>query len=557
MKRIPGSLDDRCFDIAIIGGGITGACLATDAARRGLSVALVEKSDFGGATSSASSKLLHGGIRYLQQLQFAKVRESAYERAYFQNLAPHLTRYIPFVIPSYRGLSKGRPALGAALSAYRMLCAGQNARIRDPGKRVPEGHLIGRDRITQLLSDFRVGGLTGGLVIHESHMHSSERMTLAFLDTAYRLGAVVVNYMEAESLLGIETGRVAGVRVKDRLTGDIRDVRAGLVINAAGPWIPKINKAIESSSTPGVVTAYSKGAHILTRSLTQGYALALPIKKQNQSLVNRGGRHVFIIPWRGRSLIGTTYRPYDGDLDEVRPTEDDIREMLDDINSALGGRVLARDDILHAYAGLYPLTDEVVRPGVYQGTGRYEIVDHAVSGDMTGLLSVFGAKYTTARLLAEKALDYIVNRYDMTAAECTTRYLPLHGGEIDDMEGFRRACKDRYGALLDEECIEHLVTNYGTRIDALISYIESDSSLGQELLPGSHVLAAEAVHAAREEMVCHLDDFVFRRSGLGTLGNPGISVLQRCAGLIGAELGWSESVMADEITRTLKGFITC
>lgn len=555
MKRIPSALTETNFDLIIIGGGITGACLAADAAMRGLSVGLVEKGDFGSATSSASSKLIHGGIRYLQQLNFGKVRESARERVIFQQLAPHLTNYVPFIIPTYSSLSKSKMVMKMAMMMYEILCVGHNRILSDPSKRVPKSHSLSRNDIKDLVHDLQSDDITGGVVFYESHMFSSERMTLGFIETAQHYGASMANYIEVESFLGADKGCVRGVQVKDLLSGESFEIQAALVVNAAGPWIPMINKNMcKAKAVKGVVNAFSKGAHIITRSLTKGHAVALPTRKQNQAVINRGGRHVFIIPWRGYSLIGTTYEPYEGDLNDVDATESDVDEMMSDINSALGSEVLCRNDVLHAYAGIYPLIDDVIDTSVYQGTGKYQIIDHSKTDNLDGLVSVLGAKFTTARLLSEKALDMISARFDKNVGKCKTRDFPLVSGNIEDISGFRAEQCRQYGSMLSESVINNLVTNYGSNVSKVIKLIESDKKLAEELVSGMDIVAAEIIYSARHEMVCHLDDFVFRRTGLGTLGNPGKDILQHCAVLMGKELGWNQDRINEEVKQTCAAF---
>jgi glycerol-3-phosphate dehydrogenase len=555
MNRNLSQLSDTRFDLVIIGGGITGACLAMDAAMRGMKVALIEKDDFGAATSAASSKLLHGGIRYLQQLNFGKVRESAQERVYFQQLAPHLTRYVPFIIPTYKSFSKGRFVMQSAMWLYELICSGQDKMLTDASKKVPGSRVISQQEIGQLVPALQSDNITGGVVFYESHMHSSERMTLGFIETAQQHGACVANYVTVDGLLGAESGCVSGVSVSDRLSGEQFEIQASLVVNAAGPWIPLLNSKIQSSNAvAGVVNAFSKGAHIVTRQLTDGHAVALPTRKQNQAVINRGGRHVFIIPWRGCSLIGTTYGPYKGELDKIHASESDIEEMMADINSALGCEALQREHVQYAYAGIYPLIDDVINPNVYQGTGDYQIIDHAAVDQLDGLVSVFGAKYTTARLLAEKALDKIATRFDKTFAQCSTRHARLAAGDIEDLQRYREQQRRRYQPKFSAAVIDNLVTNYGTKLHQVIELAETDSALAEELLPGRHTLAAELVYSVRHEMACQLDDFVLRRTGLGTLGNPGEEVLRRCASLMAKELGWDQPRIENEILQTLNAF---
>jgi glycerol-3-phosphate dehydrogenase len=557
MKRSLSNFTETIFDIVIIGGGITGACLAADAAMRGLTIALVEKGDFGAATSSASSKLLHGGIRYLQQLNFSKVRESANERVYFQNLAPHLTNYIPFIIPTYKNFSKGSLITKSAMGLYEFLCSGQDRILRDPSKKVPASYSISEHDIKKAVPGLHSDNITGGVVFFESHMHSPERMTLGFLETAHQQGASVANYVEVESLLGADKGCVRGIQVKDRLSGDRFEIQASLVVNAAGPWIPLLNQNINrTKNIAGIVNAFSKGTHIITRQLTHGHAVALPTQKRNQAVINRSGRHVFIIPWRGHSLIGTTYGPYQGELDSVHITEDDIEEMISDINSAMGTDVLHRNQVLHGYAGIYPLIDDVIKPNVYQGTGHFQIVDHSLADNLEGLVSVLGAKFTTARLLAEKTLDLITPRFDKILDQCKTRSSRLVSGDIDDMQSFRVEQCERYGSILTKPVIRNLITNYGTNIHNIIKLIEANPSLAEQLTEDRYTLAAEVIYSVRQEMAFHLNDVIFRRTGLGTLGNPGEDVLRRCAIMMGQELGWDDNRKYKEVTRTLDRFQT-
>lgn len=547
MKRSINSLVSTKFDIVIIGGGITGACLAWDAVNRGLTVALIEKDDFGAATSSASSKLLHGGIRYLQQGRIDKVRESALERIYFQCVAPHLSHYVPFVVPAYDSLSKGKLFLGIGMFLYQLICLGQNRWPRDPDKKVPGWKMLSKAQLLQYIPGISLKRTTGAAFFQECHMFSSERMTLAFISSSALKGAVVANYLCADDFI-LEDGRVSGVRATDVVNGESLNIKADCVINAAGPWIPLLNKSI---STRSIVTAFSKGAHLVTSPVTQDVAVALPTQKQNQSIVNRGGRHVFVIPWRGHSLIGTTYDPYAGELDKVRPTEDDIEELISDINSAFGKIVLQRKDVKYSFAGIYPLVDDEINTKVYQGTGEYQIVDHKITDNIDGLVTVFGAKFTTARLLAEKALDQLVDKFTKPLKPCQTKALPLVSGDIVSVKEYRKLKQHEYAGVLPENVIDHLVTYYGTDIDAVVKYTVIDTHWKQTLTTNHPDIEAQIIYAVEHEMACHLDDVLFRRTGLGTLGHPGNEVIERCADIMSDSLQWDHEKRQSEIERVL------
>lgn len=551
MKRRPEALEATEHDLLIIGGGITGACLSFDAATRGMRVALIERDDFGGATSAASSKLLHGGIRYLQQLRLGKARESARERLFFQNLAPHLTHYVPFVVPTFRGLAKSKPVLSAGMVLYETLCIGQTELLLDRAQAVPPGRGLSVEDVTGMIPGINGDRLTGGRLFHESHMVNSERMTLAFVEGASVHGATVANYVRADEFLR-DGDRVVGVKATDTVNGQDLNIRARVVVNAAGPWIRALNEQLDMSSVGRVVTGFSRGAHMVTKPLTDGYAVALPTKRRAESVLDRGGRHVFIIPWRGHSLIGTSYGPHEGALENMSPTPEEIGDLIEDINAALGGDTLTPADVRYAFAGLYPLTAEEIDPKVYQGSADYQVVDHGTDDGIPGLFTVFGAKFTTARLLAERALDHIAPTLEGEWSECQTRGVALPSApaavaapeENDTIEA----------GLLPERMAGDLRANYGSRAAAVAALASEDTALTSPLGESRGAWGVDAVWAVREEMAQHLDDIVFRRTGLGTLGNPGEEVLRRVAQLMAVELGWDAARIDSEVQATLERF---
>ena len=549
MIRQPARLVDTMFDVVVIGGGITGACVAHDAALRGLSVALVEQGDFGGATSSASSKLLHGGIRYLQQGRVDKIRESAIERACFHRIAPHLMHWVPFLVPTQRSVLRGELALRSAMWLYQGITRGADRTVLDPSKRMPSARFYSGSELSRLVPALgKRDDVTGAQLLYESHLHSSERMTLAFLKTAVSSGAVVANYTAAHGVLQ-RRSRVEGVTVIDRLNGERFDVRGRLVVNAAGPWVVALNQRLKVGRLAAPVRGFSRGAHLVTRPVSDHFALALPTSRRASTLLDRGGRHLFVIPWRGRSLIGTSDRPHVGSLDVIEPTEDDIADLLGDVNKALPGVALTRGDVLHAFAGLYPLTAHAVSAEVYQGTGDYQIIDHGGAGGMEGVISVLGAKYTTARRVAERAVTAICQRLGRPTSRCRTRDEPLVGGAIQDLERFTTDAVRRLAGSLAPATAEHLVRHYGTEIDAVVTAGTGgeDKDLLTPLAPDRETTGAEVLFAVEEEMAVTLEDVVFRRTGLGTIGKPGGDCLQRCTALMASSLRWSRARMDEEL----------
>lgn len=549
MKRDFDSLSSHTFDVALIGGGITGACVAHDATLRGLSVCLIEKGDFGGATSAASSKLLHGGIRYLQQLQFHRVRESARERAAFRRVAPHLLRWVPFLIPTTRSVSKGRVVLTAGVAAYRVLLAGIAGRAGAAGLAEPSGGFFSKgeliDRFPWLAS---LRDLTGAWVIHETHMQSSERMTLAFVKTAASRGAAVANYVEVVGFRR-EGSHVAAVEVRDRLTGRRCDVGARLVVNAAGPWIGVLNESLGDVHLRRDITALAKGMHIVTRPLTGDAAIALATRHQSQAVIQRGGRHIFVIPWRGCSLIGTTNVPFSGLPDHVGVEPGEVAAFVDDINAALPAAQLSLADVRHAFAGLYPLTETTIRADTYQGTGAYQLVDHADSGGPSNYMSALGAKYTTARGFASRVVDRVFQKLRIPNPGCSTATTPLACSRYEDVDAYRRQAVARHRGTVDTTTIDHLVILYGSDTDAVLTAGHRTPTGFSRLGPDQPDIEAQVRYAVADEMALTLEDVVFRRTGLGTAGRPQTTSIARVASIMAEALAWDEPRTREELAR--------
>jgi len=546
LRRSLATLDRTSFDVVIIGGGITGACLAHDAALRGLSVALIERADFGGATSAASSRILHGGIRHLQRLRVDKLRESAQERKHLHRIAPHLVRWVPFLVPTDRTLARGRWALAGGMALYTLLGG-----VDEPsdGLQAPSGTYFDRSTLGReapvLAADSR---FTGAFVLNECHLHSSERMTLAFIKTAVGHGAVVANYVASEGLLR-EGARVVGVQARDVSRGDEFRIRARVTVNAAGPWLPGLNDRFAVGALRRPVNGFAQGAHIVTRQILPRYAAALPTQRASGALLDRGGRHVFIIPWRDHSLIGTSNRPFTGEPEDVRPEARDLVDLLDDVNRAIPSVALGRDEVCHAFAGLHPLTARRIDAGVYQGTGDYQIVDHGKHGLADGIVSVLGAKYTTARRLAELAVNLVCRKLGRSDAACRTRETPLVG-RMPDALPMRRRIGESFGDAIDPATIESLLRHYGEQAGDVLRGAASDSSLLRRVAAGRETIAAEVVYSVEHEMATTLSDVVFRRTGLGTLGHPGDSGLECCAGIMAERLGWTAARRTEELRRT-------
>ncbi len=554
MKREPDALADRMFDLLVIGGGIGGAMTAWDASLRGLSVALIERGDFGHATSSASSKVIHGGIRFLQKLQLNRVREALHERMIFQRIAPHNVHPRPFLIPTFGHALRGKEILASGMALYELLGLDER-RFHDPGKRIPFFRMLSRDATLEMEPGLPTAGLTGAVEYYEYHMHNSERMTLSVIEASEREGCRVMNYVECTGLLS-EGDTVTGITARDLLSGETLKARARVVANVSGPWAFEVLDSLSGSSSARTRFGMSKGVHIVTRPLTRSRAVALATKHKIESVLTRGGRHFFIIPWRGHSLIGTTNVPHEGRPGELRVTEKDLVDFIEEINQAYPAASLKRSDIDYFFGGLYPLVDKVVQSEVYQGSGKHRIYDHQKKDGLGGLITGIAAKYTTSRIMAVKIVDLAFHKLNQTPPPTMTEIKPLPGGAIASFPEYLRSAVDDMSGVVDEKVAAELVMNHGTRYSDVIELCGENPALGKSLSDVAPTAAAEVLYAVRHEMAVKLDDVVFRRTGLGTIGHPGDAAVSQAAGIMAAELGWNEKRVREEIDQVNAHYTT-
>ncbi len=530
----------RNYDLLVIGGGITGACIAWDAALRGLGVALVERVDFGGATSAATSKLIHGGLRYLKNMEFGLVRESLHERRILEIIAPHLVYPISFLIPTYQKKA-GRVPLTIGMIAYELL-AYDRASIDDKEKRIPSHKRLTQKEVLAMEPGVDQEGLTGGILYYDCQMYSPERLTLEFILSAVSRGADVANYAEVTGFLS-EGRRIIGAEVRDSLTGMTFEIGARVLANATGPWADLLLGKLPGRD-PVQRVFRSKGIHVITAPITADHALVL---------VTRSGRHIFVIPWRGHSLIGTTDTLFEGSLDEFRVTEEDIARFLEEVNEAYPSANLGLQDILAFYGGLRPIVDTEASIDTYEASRRYEIQDHEEEG-IEGLITATGGKYTTSRSLAQKLVDKVFEKMGEDPPLSKTEEVPLYGGNVGIYSSFlQRAIKGKT-PLWDQGFIEHLVRNYGSRYAEVLECGEGSEALKACLCKAHPDILAQILYAVQEEMAYRLSDMVFRRTGIGTLGNPGVECLEKCAKIMAGELGWKRQKKKEEVNQVLSAY---
>ncbi len=535
MLRNFNSLGKETFDLLIIGGGITGACIAWDASLRGLRVALVEAKDFSHATSSATSKMVHGGLRYLKNFELSLVRESLRERRIWESNAPHLVDPLPFLAPTYGYGMQSRFVMGLGLTFYDLLSYDRN-RLDDSDKHLPSHRYFPRAQALAMAPPLEPEGLTGAMLYYDCQMYAPERIGLECVLGARDHGAVIVNYAKAVELTKAD-GAITGAVVEDGLTGNKLEVRASLTINASGPWADDL-AALAGESQPSVRLIRSKGIHLITRKLLHYYALAVFAEHE----------HFLVLPWRGHTILGTTDTPFDGDPADVRVTEADITGLLATVNRGLPGAHLKRSDVLKAYVGLRPLVDERA-PGTSEGDASYdasrkaELVDHTAINGPNGFISAVGGKWTTSRHMAERVVDLAVRKLGRSAISCTTETEPLRGGNVGRFRDFTDKSVKRYPDL-PVQVIRHLTRTYGAKLNHLM---EEAGNATQSLSPHAHDIGGQVIHAVRHELAQSLADVIFRRTGLGTMCHPGAEALARAAKLMGEELGWNEAEQSRQI----------
>ncbi|MGH9048787.1 MAG: FAD-dependent oxidoreductase, partial [Acidimicrobiia bacterium] len=472
-------LREEHFDVLVVGGGITGAGVALDAATRGFRTALVERHDFASGTSSKSSKLVHGGLRYLQQREVRLVYENLAERRIALRNAPHLVRVLPFLIPllTRDGLfnRKLTRAFGTALWMYDLtggLRIGK--RHRRVSKEAAQAHM------PTLPSD----RLSGGYIYYDARADDA-RLTLAICRTAAAHGATVANYAGVTGLLKDEHGKVRGARVE--ADGVEIEVHAAAVVNATGVWADEVRRLDEGADPHSMRPA--KGIHITVpwAKVRNDIAAIVPVPKDRRS--------VFVVPWGDLTYVGTTDTDYDGPVDDPQCTPDDVAYLLGAINAAVS-EPLTEADVVGTWAGLRPLLRDASSERTADLSRR-----HAVRRSESGVVTVTGGKLTTYRRMAADTVD-LVGAFLGKRKRCRTKRLTIVGGE-----GVTASAEN-----LEPSRHEHLAGRFGTEANAVQELIDTDPGLGDPLVPGLPYLRAEAVFAVRHEMATTLDDVLSRRT---------------------------------------------
>jgi glycerol-3-phosphate dehydrogenase len=487
MKRNVDALTDGTFDLLVLGGGITGAGVALDAVLRGLRVALIDKGDFASGTSSASSKLAHGGLRYLEHAEFALVYEALRERGLLLHNAPHLVKPLRFILPFYRGARVPPWQWRVALTMYDLLAGRGNIRRSRP---------LTLTHLHEDVPSLTVDGLCGGAEYYDALMDDA-RVCLEVLRTAAREGAHVANYVEAIAF-EMSAGTIRGVRAVDRVGGREMLVRARVVLNATGPWVDALSRMAGDTSGPRLQP--TKGVHIVVPD--QGMSAAFLL------LHPADGRVMFVIPWMGKTLIGTTDTFTPAGPDEMSVLPEEVTHLLDAYNRFFT-RHLSTDDVLGSFAGLRPLIR--ARPGQPSSLSR----EFRLFSSPAGLLSVAGGKYTTYRSMAQHITDEVLRRLGRRRW-CETACYRLDGAPHESWQQFAGTtvtalCQQH---SLTPETARHLVHRYGRRARDVAGYLTTPEAR-QPVLAGEPDMYGEFAYQREHEMAIYPADHLLRRTRLG------------------------------------------
>jgi glycerol-3-phosphate dehydrogenase len=525
VTRLNG-IDSASFDAVVIGGGMAGAGVARDLALRGASVVLFEKGDFASGTSSKSSKLIHGGLRYLELFDFKLVRESLREKKTLERLAPHLVRPLPFLVPVYRGSKRGLITVRIGMWLYDLLTPGRERerfRVLRP-----------LDALT-LEPSIRADDLRGAGYYFDDLLLFPERLCLENALSAARHGARVHNYCEVEAVTR-GAGGIDGVRVRDLLTERVHTVRATVVVNCAGPWVDRLREMAGMSDAGKRVLRTTKGIHCMLPRMTERAVY----------LSTADDRMIFVIPWREFSMVGTTDTDFDGDLDRLSATRAEVEYLLDAVRPALPDPRVAFDQVIYTYAGVRPLAFE-------EGASASKVSrDHkvVVEGPEGRFLSITGTKLTCFRSLAEQVGDHVMRALGRSersrTATLTLDGLDEEAGKIE-ARAWMDVSADMAATGLSRETMQTLVEIYGRAYPRVLDLARKLPDGTARLCPSNPDIVAQLHHALAEEMTVSLQDFLLRRTVIGQSACLGLDCYEAIGRRMSGLAGWSSRRLDAEL----------
>jgi glycerol-3-phosphate dehydrogenase len=518
-RSVARTIPETAVDLIVIGAGINGCGIARDAALRGLRVAMIDKGDIASATTGWSTRLIHGGLRYLEHLEVSLVRESLRERERLLRIAPHLVHPLSFFIPIYDRDRRGPWMIRAGMVAYDALSF---------DKSEERHHMLSPAEAREREPGITPDGLRGAAVYYDAQAEYPERLALENALDAYDHGATVVTHRRVRRL-AIEDGRVAGVELEGG-----RIVRGRVTVNVSGPWVDQVLRAGASADNIGSawpqfdrMIGGTKGTHLVVGSFPGAPSEAMYVEAED-------GRPYFIVPWNDLYLIGTTDTRYEGDLDHVVATDEEIEYLVGATNEVITDAHLTREDVIYTYAGVRPLPESHGDEGSV--TRRHIIHDHAP--ELENLLSIVGGKLTTYRNLAEETVDAVFKKLGRDSPACGTSELPLPGGSVADWPAFREEFIRT--AAVPRATAERLLRIYGARAEDVIALAGDAPELLETFDPSTGSIAAEIIHAVEAELASELGDVLLRRTMVALGPTAGIGPDEAAARIA----GWGEDAVS-------------
>lgn len=522
-------VSERRYDLLVVGGGIHGLFAAYDAAGRGLSVALVERGDFGSGLSFNHQRTIHGGLRALQSGQVAKTREQIRERRTWARIAPHLLRPLPFLVGTYRWSARSRTILRVGFRVYDAIGRSRNAGV-SPELHVPRARLESAAATKRLFPGVADRGLTGGAIWYDYQTTHADRLTWTVALAAEKAGVSLLSYVEATGPLR-EAGKVLGARVRDVLSGAEHDIQAARTLLAVGGALKPALHAFGSDGAPPLLAAINV--------LVDHPARDIALVAQSAS-----GKMLTAVPWRGRVLAGTFQ--FDAPAQPgAQATAALVDRSLEELRHAFPALATTRAGVRLVHYGLVPAA---ARAGGIDLLSEARVLRHRDTG-APGVLSLVGVKYTTSRLAAERAVDAVAQDLGRHTGRCRTALLTLPHAGIADAEGRLLETARELDVTLARDQIEHLAGWYGTEASDVLQAAQHDRGLLSRLSANTAVMAAEVAYAVDRAQAVRLADVVLRRTPLGSAGHPGADALQAAAGLMAGRLGWSPTRTAEEIAQ--------
>ena len=550
-RQVLQNIENKSFDMIVIGAGINGAGIARDAAMRGLNVLLLDKGDISSGTTQWATRLIHGGLRYLEHYEFALVRESLRDREALLHVAPHLVWPLGFLVPVYDRSARGPLMIRLGMTLYDTLSFDKSM----------ENHkMFNRSKTMEREPGLNPEGLKAAAFYYDAQLEYAERVAVENAVSARNHGATVVTYANVERLVR-EDGDVKGVEFTDELGGEKYTVHAPVTVNVAGPWVDEVLEDMQPADgdeNAGRFMGGTKGSHLVVDPFPgapKGEALYVEARKD--------GRPYFIVPWNGRYLIGTTDIRYEENLDHVEATEEEIEYLLDETNYVIPEAKLSRDDVLFTYSGVRPLpyNPEGETGGV---TRSHVVFDHAKGGsaaggkvksaslqmpNFDGLISIIGGKLTTYLNLSRQTTDAVYKKLGRKAPKSTARKIPLPGGRTSDFEAYAEGFKA--ATSIPEVLSKRLLKLYGVRAPEVLALAEDDPELmeplASEVTVENGIIGAEVVWAFQEEMAETLADVLLRRTMVGYDANVALDVDEAAAEVAAKHRGWDEERTEREV----------